>query len=194
MSVNSDSSTGTVTAESDTPAIQRAAGKTKSERYLASLAERSFLDLWSYPNVFVDRRSNGERSDGKELCDLLVVCGDHVLIFSDKSIAWPVVDDPELAWSRWFRRAVKKSADQVRGAERWITKHPDRLFLDPACSKPFPLELKRGTSSRFARGFIPPPIHKTRGTAYIFMLLSRPDGLAGGYQQYRELRSSMLYG
>ena len=139
--MSSDSNTGEITAHIATPAIERAAGKTKSERYLTSLAERSFLDLLSYPNVFVDRRSNGGKSDGKELCDLLVVCGDHVLIFSDKSIAWPAVDDPELAWSRWFRRAVKKSADQVRGAERWITKHSDRLFLDPACSKPFPIEL-----------------------------------------------------
>ena len=32
------------------------------------------------PNLFA--------SAGKELCDLLVVCGDDILIFSDKSIKW----------------------------------------------------------------------------------------------------------
>ena len=108
---------------------------------MSELGKRSFLDLWSYPNLFVDRRSNGGTSDGKELCDLLVVCGDHIIIFSDKSIGWPEGKDIDLAWSRWFRRAIKKSADQVRGAERWIAQHPDRLFLDAACTQPFPIQL-----------------------------------------------------
>ena len=43
------------------------------------------LNLWSYPNLFF--------RPGKELCDLLVVCGDEILVFSDKTIAWPTVDD-----------------------------------------------------------------------------------------------------
>ena len=68
--------------------IKRGSGTTPSERYLATIADRNFLNLWSYPNLFADRRS-GNKGDGKELCDLLVVCGDHVLIFSDKSIDWP---------------------------------------------------------------------------------------------------------
>jgi len=121
--------------------IPRAAGITQSERYLAQLAERSFLDLWSYPNVYVDRRSNGPLTQGKELGDLLVVCGDFVLIFSDKSINWPEKGDIHLQWSRWYRRAVQKSADQVRGAARWIKEHPDRIFLDPACTQALPLTL-----------------------------------------------------
>lgn len=121
--------------------IERGSGKTPSEKYLANLAERSFLDLWSYSNVFIDKRSDGPKSDGKELCDLLVVCGDHVLIFSDKGIAWPRGDSVDLNWSRWFRRAIRKSADQVRGAARWIYKHPDRIFLDSSCTKSFPIEL-----------------------------------------------------
>jgi len=55
--------------------IKRGAGITPSEQYLVGLANRTFLNLWSYPNLYVDRKTGG-KGDGKELCDLLVVCGD----------------------------------------------------------------------------------------------------------------------
>jgi hypothetical protein len=126
---------------SHSAAIKRAAGLTPSERYLAGLAEQSFLDLWSYPNLYIDRRSNGGTAAGKELCDLLVVCGDHLLIFSDKTVNWPAGDNVDVNWSRWYRRAIEKSAAQVRGAERWLMEHPDRVFLDAACTQTFPLDL-----------------------------------------------------
>ena len=120
--------------------IDRGKGVTESERYLARLADATFLKLWSYPNIFFDRkRRNNE--NGKEVCDLLVVCGDEVIIFSDKSITWPVSENLELSWSRWYRRAVKKSVDQIRGAERWLREFPDRLYLDPACSQRIPVPL-----------------------------------------------------
>ncbi len=76
--------------------IVRSQGTTPSERYLAGLAERSFLNLWSYPNIYRDTVVNGQRT-GKEICDLLVVCGDHVLIFSDKTVAWPSGDDGRIS-------------------------------------------------------------------------------------------------
>jgi hypothetical protein len=120
--------------------IERGSGTTKSERYLAALANRTFLDLWSYPNTFNDRKENG-KGNGKELTDLLVVCGDDIVIFSDKSISWPSGDNVELSWSRWYRRAVEASVKQIRGAERWIRKYPDRIFVDAACKTPLPVEL-----------------------------------------------------
>lgn len=83
---------------------------------------------------------NGRRA-GKELCDLLVVCGDHSIIFSIKDISWNENKDINVAWPRWYNRAIKKSATQVRRAERWITRLPDRLFLDTACSQPLPIPL-----------------------------------------------------
>jgi len=118
----------------------RGQGTTASERKLAKLADRTFLNLWSYPNVFIDKKS-GQKGDGKELCDLLVVCGDHVLIFSDKTISWPSGDDIELAWRRWFKRSIQKSVNQIRGAQRWLNEFPDRLFLDPQCTQRLPLRL-----------------------------------------------------
>lgn len=120
--------------------ITRSKGGTPSERYLALLADRSFLNLWCYPNAFIDKGiKNG--GDGKELCDLLVVCGDDVVIFSDKSIGWPESDNVELSWSRWYRRAVHKSVAQIRGAERWIREYPQRIFLDPKCTEVLPIAL-----------------------------------------------------
>jgi hypothetical protein len=67
--------------------IVRGSGTTPSEKYLAKLADKTFLNLWSYPNLFIDKMEGGT-SVGKELCDLLVVCGDDIIIFSDKSIEW----------------------------------------------------------------------------------------------------------
>lgn len=119
--------------------IRRGEGVTESERYLAQLADSTFLELWSYPNTFIDKRS-APTAEGKELADLLVVCGDDVIIFSDKSIAWPSGDVVQ-SWSRWYRRAVKKSVDQIRGAERWLRLFPERVFVDRACNQKLPIEL-----------------------------------------------------
>jgi hypothetical protein len=120
--------------------IIRGAGTTPSERYLAHLADKTFLNLWSYPNLFIDKRVGG-RGNGKELCDLLIVCGDDIIIFSDKSIEWPIGVDYKVAWPRWYRRAIDKSVAQIRGAERWLREFPNRIFLDAECTERFPIGL-----------------------------------------------------
>jgi hypothetical protein len=107
-------------------AITRGTG-TPSEKYLAGLADKTFLSLWSYPNLFIDRKRGG-KGDGKELTDLLVVCGDDIIIFSDKSIEWPEGVAFNFAWSRWYRRAIEKSVAQIRGAERRLAEFPERVF------------------------------------------------------------------
>ena len=132
------------------PAISRADGITDSERYLKKLCERTFLSLWSYPNVYRDQ-GGAAKGDGKEVCDLLVVFENHIIIFSDKDCAFPDSGDLTKDWSRWFRRAVKKSADQVWGAERWIRNHPDRLFVDRACEHEFPIDLPDPDEAVFHR-------------------------------------------
>jgi len=55
-------------------------GLTPSEQYLGRLCKRSFLTLWSYANLFRNQKVRG-KGDGKELCDLLVVFGKHIIIF-----------------------------------------------------------------------------------------------------------------
>lgn len=129
------------------PPVVKGSGTTESERYLAQLAERSFLNLWSYPSPFRNQKQGG-KGDGKELCDLLVVCGRHIIIFSEKTIEWPG-GEVRLAWSRWSKRAIKKTAEQAKGAVRWITNYPDRIFLDRSCERPFPIELPARADSDF---------------------------------------------
>lgn len=113
----------------------RSEGVTDAERYLKRLCDRSFLSMWSNTGVFNDRGT------GQEVCDLLVVFDNHIIIFSDKDCEFPDTGDIELDWKRWYKKAIKKSADQVYGAERWILKYPDRLFLDQTCKIPFPITL-----------------------------------------------------
>lgn len=113
--------------------IKKSEGVTESEKYLISLADKSFLNLWSYPNLY--------KQNGKELCDLFVVCGEHILVFSDKTITWSENKDLNISWSRWYKKAIRKSADQVKGAVRWLENFPDEIYLDAACTKKFPLPL-----------------------------------------------------
>jgi hypothetical protein len=130
--------------------VRKSDGVTASERYLSRLGERSFLSLWTYPGVYRDQGKTGG-GDGKEVCDLLVVFGDHVIIFSDKATAYPDTGHPGRDWCRWFRKSVKKSAEQVWGAERWIRTYPTRLFLDRACAQPFPIDLPTTAAAKFHR-------------------------------------------
>lgn len=122
--------------------MQNSAGVTESERYLTRLCGKVFLSLWSYPNLYRDQ-GNGGKGDGKELCDLLVVFGRDVLIFSDKHCRLRMAGDEKISWGRWYRDAVLnlRSAKQVAGAERWLLQQPKRVFTDPACTIPLPIDL-----------------------------------------------------
>lgn len=116
--------------------IQKSVGTTDSERYLNNLCESSFLSLWSYSNPY--------KEQGKELCDLLVVFNNHIIVFSDKSATVPV-PTTDLVWDRWKRNILKKGIEQAWGAERWIREHPQKVFLDSKCSVPFPFNIPSGS-------------------------------------------------
>jgi len=115
------------------PRFVRAGGLNRSEQILADLADRSFLKLWTYPNLFMKQNH--------ELTDLLVVFGDHVLIFSDKAVAYPETDDPDLNWRRFFKKAVTASSAQINRAEGWLARFPAEVFLDARCQQHLPLAL-----------------------------------------------------
>lgn len=125
--------------------MHRSSGITPTERYLVRLCERAFLRLWSYPNLYRDQ------GGGKELCDVLIVFGRNVIIFSDKSCAYPDTGDDTRDWARWFRHSIANSARQVYGAERWLRHHPRRIFLDPGCTQPFPIPLPPHDEMRIHR-------------------------------------------
>ncbi|MBP2511743.1 hypothetical protein [Sphingomonas sp. PvP018] len=119
--------------------FRKSEGLTESEAILAGLCERSFLALYTYPNLF------------KQLVDLMVVFRSDILLFSDKSCAYPDTGDPLLDWRRWFARAIGKSAHQVRQAERWLRSQPGMIFLDPAASAPLPIGLPPPASVKVHR-------------------------------------------
>ena len=129
--------------------VRPAEAVTPSESYLRELCNRTFLSLWSYPNPYRDQAGNGD--NGKEICDLLVVFENNIVIFSDKHCKFPDSDNLDLDWARWYRHAIEKSACQSWGAERWIRTHPDRVFLDAKCTKRFPLSLVTTPAAVFYR-------------------------------------------
>jgi len=122
---------------------------TKEEAFLHSLAKKSFLKFWSWPNLFRNQGNGANGGDGKELCDLVVIFGNDILLFSDKKIEFNVKKDIAVSWTRWSRSAIKESVNQVRGARRWIQTFPDRIYLDKACKKKLPLDLPPAEKSRF---------------------------------------------
>lgn len=123
--------------------ITKSTGTTQSEKYLAQLCERSFLNLWSYPNIFRNQGHRDGKTEGKEICDLLVVCGNHIIIFSEKTKGFPDSGNLDIDWRRWFSGAILDSIKQIRGAERWLTQYPQRVFFDRKCNQPLPIDLPK---------------------------------------------------
>jgi hypothetical protein len=131
--------------------VHRADGTTDAERYLKTLGDRTFLSLWSHAGIYRDQGRGGRGGHGKEVCDLLVIFENNVIIFSDKDCKYPETIDQVLNWRRWYRKAIESSARQVWGAERWIRDYPGQLFLDRACTQPFPIKLPAPEKTRFHR-------------------------------------------
>lgn len=115
--------------------VQKSEGLTESEQKLATLGYRTFLRLWSYPNPYK------MQSNGQELCDMLVVFSNHIIIFSDKDCSYGNSGDPQVDWRRWYKVAIQKSAKQLKGAKSWILNHPDRIALDAKCTRKFPFQI-----------------------------------------------------
>ena len=105
--------------------IIRSEGVTPSENRLVKLGERVFMGLWSYPNpMFLTS------SGYNELCDLLVICGDNVLVFSDKNIKFSEEAYLLVAWKCWERKAILASIKQLHHAENIIRDHPELIWLN----------------------------------------------------------------
>ncbi|WP_081630068.1 hypothetical protein [Thiomonas sp. FB-6] len=126
-----------------------AQGTTESEQVLARLARKAFLSLWSYPNVYSDEGRARGKGDGKELVDLMVVFGNDVLLFSDKSCSFQLDVDVKVAWPRWYKRAIEKSARQLAGAEAFLKRFPGRVFVDKSCQTKLPVAIPDASVARY---------------------------------------------
>lgn len=103
-------------------------GLTPTEQLLKYFGERSFLRFWSH--------ANPHRTPKEELCDLLVVCGDYVIFFSDKSVDFKVHRGEQVAWRQWYREAIEESVRQVNGAVRHLFDLGTPIYKDRACTVP----------------------------------------------------------
>ena len=115
-------------------------GVNLSEKYLSYLCGQTFLSLWCFPNVYTDEGVKTGR-EGKELCDLVIVFDNNVIIFSIKHCKFKDDEELEENWKRWYKRAILKSVKQIYGAQRWIMWNPSRIFLDKKGKSPLPIAL-----------------------------------------------------
>ena len=127
----------------ENPLSQKSDGVTETEKKLSNLGANTFLELWSYPNLFK------KQEYGKELCDLLVVFGQHIIIFSDKECKFGNSGNIQTDWVRWYKKAVLASANQLYGAMSWIKKFPDRIAMDPKGAIDFPLKISITEDTKF---------------------------------------------
>lgn len=130
-----------MTDKTDWEKAASAEGVTASERALGRLAKKAFLSLWSYTNLYTDEGRVNNKGDGKEFCDLLVVFGNNVLLFSDKHCEFQDQRPIEISWPRWYKRAIEKSVRQLAGAEKFAKAFPQRIFLDKGCKTHLPIAL-----------------------------------------------------
>jgi hypothetical protein len=125
------------------------AGLTSSERILAQLSRRAFLSLWTFPNLHTDEGLRAGSKSSTEFADGFLVFGDDLVLFSDKEVKFNEEKALDVAWLRWYRKAVTHSVRQLYGALSWLNRFPDRIFLDPECTRRLPLALPPPGRSRY---------------------------------------------
>src|SRR5690606_13264362 len=76
------------------------------EEFVNEIAFNSFLEYWCYPSP------KDEYGDKKEICDLLILFGENLIIISVKNYEFKEF------YSRYFRRTIDKAVKQIYGAER----------------------------------------------------------------------------
>jgi hypothetical protein len=95
---------------------------TPSEAFVSELCNKSFLPFWSFPNPI------GKKN--KELCDILVVCGNLLFIISVKDISPSQHPNSEISLKRWNKKAIEDSVKQIYGAERFLETETKVLLKD----------------------------------------------------------------
>lgn len=106
-----------------------------SEKFVAELCRKSFLPFWSFPNPI------GKK--GKELCDLFVVCENHIIIFSVKEISVSENKNESVQYDRWVKKAIYDSSEQIYGAERFLNSIDEVFSKDKITKIRLPEKKKR---------------------------------------------------
>jgi len=119
----------------------------KGEDFVNSLAYNSFLKFWCYPGP------RNEKGDKKEICDLLVIFNNVVIIISVKNYEF------KGNHFRYFNNTIEKAAKQIYGACRLLfgnqevfIKHPNKnleLFPKSQIEKTFRIIVNLGDGVKF---------------------------------------------
>ena len=165
-----------------------------SEKYVANLCKKSFLPFWSFPNPL------GKKD--KELCDVLVVCGNTIILISVKDIQVSNHKDKSVQNTRWVKKAVDDSIQQLYGAERFL-KNIKEIKLKNRITKVKLPDKKLQTIYRIAIAFgsdydfpLPMGINK-RGFIHVFdekstaTIISELDTITD-FTRYLEVKESFL--
>ncbi|SFK62495.1 hypothetical protein SAMN03159338_0218 [Sphingomonas sp. NFR04] len=109
----------------------------KSEAFLKTVGDRTFLKLWTWANTHYKQ--------GKEAADFVIPFGDDIVLISDKACHYNPEEHGALAWSRWLRRVKEKSLKQLGGGMRTIRERPGNVRMDPKLKEgtPWPLNADR---------------------------------------------------
>lgn len=107
----------------------------QAEQWVYRLCRESFLSLWSY--------ANPRRRNGKELCDVLVVCDPDIVLISVKNTQLPDDGDVEVNQARWSRRAIDDSMRQLYGSERELKTSTQIIRSDGTPGLPYPSSTSR---------------------------------------------------
>jgi hypothetical protein len=107
-----------------------------AEQFVYEICTRSFLSLWSYINP-------QGKNPSKELCDVLVVCGPHVIVISVKDIQLKNTENPSIDWNRWKRKAIDDSIKQIKGAVGWLEQSAQVVQKDGSPGLNLPLRDQR---------------------------------------------------
>lgn len=94
------------------------------ENLVYELASRSYLKYWCYPNP------HDIIGDNKEICDLLILFFDTVIIISVKNY------DLKGNYSRYTKKVIEKSTKQLFGAERKLFDSTRKVFISHPYKKP----------------------------------------------------------
>lgn len=87
------------------------------EEFVNGIAFNSFMEHWCYPSP------KDENDDKKEICDLLILFDDNLIIMSVKNYEFKDF------YSRYFRRTIEKAVKQIYGAERKLMNSDKDIFI-----------------------------------------------------------------
>jgi len=87
------------------------------EEFVNEVAFNSFIEYWCYPNP------KDEYGDKKEICDLLILFDDNLIIISVKNYEFKDF------YSRYFRQTIEKAKKQIYGAERKLLNSNNEIYI-----------------------------------------------------------------